>query len=326
MEDPVLINDWHAVAKADELAVGDLLPVELLDNEIVLWRSHTKLHAWLDRCPHRGTKLSLGAVRDDCALVCPYHGWQFDDAGQCISIPAQPDMTPSEQVHATVYPVRESYGLIWVSLGTPERDVPEFHGVDSSYRLVVAGPYDVETSGPRAVENFLDLSHFPFVHRGYLGEEPYTEIDSYDVKLVGDEIHVSNASAYQPRANVSSTEAAKVAYSYRVMRPMTAMLAKESGTEIGKPSDLILLAIQPKSEVRVRAFFVLAMNYGRDQPDRYFQDFQDTVFLQDKAILESQKPKRVPLEPTDEMHQRADRTSVVYRRWLREKGVRFGTL
>ena len=324
--DPIVLNDWHPVAKADDLAVGDMVRVELLDDAVVLWRSEDGLHAWHDRCPHRGAQLSLGEVRDGCKLICPYHGWQFDSSGQCIALPAHPDKQPSDRMHTRVYAVREAYGIVWVCPGEPARELPVFHGVDDDYRLVITGPYDVETSGPRAVENFLDLSHFPFVHRGYLGEEPYTEMDDYDVQLVDDEIQVSNATAFQPRANVASTESVKVAYSYRVLRPLTVMLTKEPGAEGEKPSDLILLAIQPKTETSIRAFFVMAMNYGFEQPDSYFQDFQDTIFLQDKAVLESQRPKCVPLDPTAELHQPADKSSNTYRRWLRDMGLRYGTV
>lgn len=327
MTDPLLLNDWHAVAKASDLAAGSKVGVQLLSQDVVIWRGKdSALHAWKDQCPHRGSKLSLGEVRDGEALVCPYHGWRFDGAGQCVLMPAHPDKPPSSRARATVYGVTEKYGLVWVSLGGTSRSVPPFHGIDENYRLVIAGPYDVETSGPRAIENFLDLAHFPFVHAGWLGEEPFTSIDGYSVDVVDDEILVTNASAYQPRANVASAEGVKVGYSYRVLRPLAAMLTKEPGDRAQKPSDVILLAVQPKTETSIRAWFVLAMNYGFDQPESYFRTFQDSIFLQDKPVLESQRPKLLPLDPTAELHQPADKTSNTYRRWLREKGLRYGVI
>lgn len=36
-------------------------------------------------------------------------------------------------------------------------------------RRVLSGPFDVATSAPRVVENFLDTAHFGFVHEGFLG-------------------------------------------------------------------------------------------------------------------------------------------------------------
>jgi phenylpropionate dioxygenase-like ring-hydroxylating dioxygenase large terminal subunit len=53
--------------------------------------------------------------------------------------------------------------------------------------------------------------------------------------------------------------------------------------------------------------------------------FQQLIFLQDRIILENQRPILLPLEPRSEIPTRADLTSVVYRRWLKEKGIVYGT-
>ena len=53
--------------------------------------------------------------------------------------------------------------------------------------------------------------------------------------------------------------------------------------------------------------------------------FQQLIFLQDRIILENQRPVLLPLEPRAEIPTRADGSSVAYRRWLKEKGVVYGT-
>ena len=53
--------------------------------------------------------------------------------------------------------------------------------------------------------------------------------------------------------------------------------------------------------------------------------FQQLIFLQDRIILENQRPRLLPLDPRQEIPTRADIMSVAYRRWLKEKGVTFGT-
>jgi phenylpropionate dioxygenase-like ring-hydroxylating dioxygenase large terminal subunit len=53
--------------------------------------------------------------------------------------------------------------------------------------------------------------------------------------------------------------------------------------------------------------------------------FQQMIFMQDRIILENQRPILLPMEPRSEIPTRADATSVAYRRWLKEKGVRYGT-
>ena len=77
---------WHPVCWADEL--GDTpLAARLLDEPLVLARLEGGVRAFRDLCVHRGTALSLGWVEDGC-LVCPYHGWTYDEAGVCRRIPA----------------------------------------------------------------------------------------------------------------------------------------------------------------------------------------------------------------------------------------------
>ncbi len=41
----------------------------------------------------------------------------------------------------------------------------------------------MNVSAPRAVENFLDMGNFPFVHDGLLGSEPRTEVADYKVAV-----------------------------------------------------------------------------------------------------------------------------------------------
>jgi phenylpropionate dioxygenase-like ring-hydroxylating dioxygenase large terminal subunit len=49
------------------------------------------------------------------------------------------------------------------------------------------------------------------------------------------------------------------------------------------------------------------------------------IFAQDKPILENQQPKRLPLDSGEELSVIGDKTSVMYRRWLQEQGVSYGT-
>ena len=69
------------------------------------------------------------------------------------------------------------YGHVWACLGTPERDIVSFQLAEEDDRICVSGgSIQVAISGLRIVENFLDIGHLPFVHHGYLGEEPHTEV------------------------------------------------------------------------------------------------------------------------------------------------------
>ena len=90
----VLLNDWHPVADAHALRPGMLVQARLLGTDIALWRAADgSPRAWLDRCPHRGTRLSIGRIENG-SLRCAYHGWRFADDGHCNEVPALPGFVP----------------------------------------------------------------------------------------------------------------------------------------------------------------------------------------------------------------------------------------
>jgi phenylpropionate dioxygenase-like ring-hydroxylating dioxygenase large terminal subunit len=330
MDDPALLNDWHPVAAGARLAVGSLAPVRLLELDLVLWRSADgRVHAWEDRCPHRGTRLSIGRIEDD-HLVCAYHGWCFAASGRCSRFPALPGVTPPDKAAARIYAVDEKYGLIWVCVGEPRCGVPPFpEYADVNLRKVLCGPYTVAASGPRIVENFLDMAHFPFVHGGILGEQPRNEVRDYEVAPFDDGAGGTGVIAtkcffWQPQTNSLAHGGSNVEYTYRVVRPLTAILTKLPEQQDGF-REAISLHVQPVAEETSVVWIVLAMtNFEQDETE--LRAFQDHIFLQDHPILENQVPKRLPLEPGVELSIRCDRMSLAYRAWLRGLGLRYGVL
>jgi len=94
MSFPVASAFSHPVAAASELSADQPVAARLLGQDWVLWRdAEGHARAAPDRCPHRGTRLSLGRVCEG-ELQCPYHGWRFAADGRCSRIPAQPGFQP----------------------------------------------------------------------------------------------------------------------------------------------------------------------------------------------------------------------------------------
>jgi len=77
IEDPVLLNDWHPIAKSSDVPERTILPARLLGEDLVIWRMNGEVRVWQDLCVHRGTRLSLGHLKGD-HLECAYHGWTYD--------------------------------------------------------------------------------------------------------------------------------------------------------------------------------------------------------------------------------------------------------
>jgi phenylpropionate dioxygenase-like ring-hydroxylating dioxygenase large terminal subunit len=238
-----------------------------------------------------------------------------------VKIPAHPDQTPPTKAKVKTYQVQERYGWLWVCMGEPKHDIPYFaEWEDDSYRKIFCGPYAYNASGPRAVENFLDVAHFPFVHEGYLGDRDHTEISDYEVVTDETGITAKDIKIWQP--DPDGTGIGKdVTYTYRVYRPLTVYFVK---TTAG-PSFAIYFSVTPVEETKCLGWMCMVMNYGHEIPEEQLRAFQDEVTGQDIPIVESQRPERLPLDLQAELHLRCDRTSIAYRKWLNELGLTFGT-
>ncbi len=319
LTDPILVNDWHVVAYAPELPEGQPRAVRLLDEDIVLWRVGERVHAWRDLCLHRGTRLSLGSVQGE-TLVCAYHGWTYNGEGRCVRFPAHPSQTPPAKAQATVYQAQIKYDWVWVCLGQPERDVPSFpEWDDASFRKVHCGPYSYKAGGPRAIENFLDVTHFPFVHTGLLGDPDYPEVNDYQVEITPEGVIAHDITVWQPDPD-GSGQGANVTYTYKVLRPLTAYFVKSSAG----PRFAMYFTVTPVSQTESIAWTYVALDYG-DQTDEEIRAFEDKITWQDIPVVESQRPELLPLDLQAELHLRSDRTAVAYRTWLRQLGLSFGT-
>lgn len=222
-------------------------------------------------------------------------------------------------------PVVVRFGHVWTSLGAPAKDLFTIPEADQAgRRLVDVGVVRVRCSPLRAVENFLDIAHFPFVHTDILGAEPHTEVQNYKVEITEDtdEVWATKISFYQPQAAKSAAGGITTEYKYRVAAPTATVLYK---TCPPRPSewDVIALFVQPLAEDLCDVWPWMAL-YDDETPITDLIHFQQTIFLQDRSILENQLPRLLPLDPGMEIPTRADLTSVAYRRWLKKHDFTYG--
>ncbi len=326
---------WHPVALSTEV-VDRPVAAQLLGEAVVLWRDRAgsgpgRVHAWADKCPHRGAKLSLGRVQVDVqgasSLECAYHGWQFDSTGHCALVPALPTFAPPAAHCAKTFQAHEAYGLVWVQLDAAQTSLPVFPAhTDENLRKVHCGPYEVATSAPRVVENFLDMAHFAFVHEGYLGARDTTAQADYAVERTMHGIRATGCRAWQPQSHANASQGADVSYTYEVVAPYAAQLTKVPDPLTGKPvewRESIALWVCPLTPETSRVWFTMAVADFETAASE-LQNFQNTIFMQDKPVLESQTPARLPLDLRAELHTTADKASAAYRRYLQDSGITFG--
>ena len=112
-------NYWLPIALASSV---EFRPKQfrLLGETIVAYRDSGGPVAFKDMCGHRGAAVSNGRLAGG-NLICPYHGWQYDRSGACVSIPS---LTPGQKIPSRAklvrYQVKEAYGLIWVCMSAAQ--------------------------------------------------------------------------------------------------------------------------------------------------------------------------------------------------------------
>jgi len=173
-----MTDGWHCAAWSGELAAGPL-GRKLLGRDVVVFRDATGTARALGaRCPHRGADLARGSVVAGC-IQCPFHGWRFDGAGQCVRVPSQPatDKIP-KLAQGPSFPVEEYRGTLWIWMGGGEarrRELPrEVPGERRPARRLFFDPELVDAPLIVALENAFDQAHVPFIHRATFGgdQEP----------------------------------------------------------------------------------------------------------------------------------------------------------
>ena len=171
-----MLDHWHPVLDSRALPAEGVAGVKVAGRTLVLFRGRDgELGAVDDQCAHRRMKLSLGKVQ--CGrLVCPYHGWSYDEEGRGES-------PSSTRIHARIesYACAEAAGAIWVrargserGLTAPIQDGWDFAGVDVSR---IAAPLEL------VIDNFSEVEHTVTTHPhfgfdGTLAAQTVNQIES----------------------------------------------------------------------------------------------------------------------------------------------------
>lgn len=321
VDTPALRSVWYPVAEPADLDDGPLA-VRLLGVDLVVWRGADGAAIVApDRCPHREAPLSIGTVADG-VLSCAYHGWGFGADGRCVVVPSSgADSAVPPAAHLACCQVRERYGLIWVCPGEPARDIPEIvHDGDPAFRRINTGVERWNVSTPRMVDNFMDISHFPWVHTGTFGAGQEAVVPKIELSQLDDDFF---GYAYEVDAN-NPEEATAVTGSDAdvVHRHMStgfslpflvrSTIRYEDGLE-----HIILLCSTPRDDHESLFTFVVWRNDDHSTDAEEIISFDRAIGAEDKAMLE-QVPGTLPLDRTGVVNVQSDKPSVEWRRRFAE--------
>jgi 5,5'-dehydrodivanillate O-demethylase len=162
----LLRHYWQPVAAIVELEKRWTKKVRLLGENLVLFRDRRERLALIEeQCPHRGASFLHGIPTED-GIRCPYHGWEFNGQGTCLSQPNERD-NPSfrEKVCTTAYPVEEMGGLVWAYLGPEPRPLlPRFDGFVHEGTVRMLGRALLPVNWLQIMENSMDPIHTEWLH------------------------------------------------------------------------------------------------------------------------------------------------------------------
>ncbi|GAB3471369.1 aromatic ring-hydroxylating dioxygenase subunit alpha [Kineococcus endophyticus] len=175
---PYPLNAWYAAAWDHEVTAKAPVARTVAGRPLALYRTQDGRPVALDdACWHRLAPLSQGKLVGRDGIQCPYHGLQYNAAGRCTSMPAQPTVNPSALV--TSHPVVERYRYVWVWPGDPllaDADtIPDMHQMDSPEwagdGLTIEAPCNYQL----ILDNLMDLTHEEFVHGSSIGQAELSE-------------------------------------------------------------------------------------------------------------------------------------------------------
>ena len=162
---------WMPIAAVAELDDRSTKPVRLMCEDLVLFKDGNGAYGLIDRhCSHRRADLSYGIV-EDCGLRCNYHGWLYDEKGNCLDQPfeetAHPGANFKDRIKIKAYEARAHGGIIWAYLGPkPTPLVPDYDFLsDSGYKQIVYA--DIDCNWFQCQENSIDPVHFEWLHANW---------------------------------------------------------------------------------------------------------------------------------------------------------------
>ena len=324
----VLGNFWHAVATSDSVE-SEIFSVRLLHNDYVLWRTPDgQIVAALDSCTHRQAPLSKGTLEDGC-LRCPYHGWLFGDEGHCLEVPSASEGLPiPPKANLKSLHVEEKYGLVWLCPNEPDAPIPEVAAdSDSSFTRLNTKMQIWNTDSTRMIDNMLDISHFPYTHRGTFGIEQETVVPRIKLEQLdetffgyGYEVKINNVGSAKVMAgggddiiNLQMTTGFALPFS------VLSTMSYETGVE-----HKLFMTAAPIEEGKSIYTFVIWRNDDVSalvEHDRTIAneviDLELAVVLEDQMMLEKLEGQ-LPLEQGVLVDVQSDKPSLEWRRRYKE--------
>jgi choline monooxygenase len=171
----VLSNRWQYAGHVSQLPnAGDVVPIELIRQPVILVRDGADIRAFYNVCKHRGGPLSTEP--ENCKMLqCKYHGWTYKLDGSLRGVPKfkYAELFDKKDFGLTEIPLQEWEGLLFVRLGEASEPLSQQVGGiaesvsptqirDFVFHSRVS--YQIACNWKVYADNYLEGYHIPHVH------------------------------------------------------------------------------------------------------------------------------------------------------------------
>lgn len=177
----IFSKEWLCAGRADTAPnAGDYFTYDIIGHPVFIIRQKSgELAAFSNVCLHRMMRLLTGA--GNCKnIVCPYHAWTYDEAGQLTAAPFMNDREGFSMDKMRLPQIRCEVWQGWVYLTLNPKAKPVAHHLKellpyienygmADYRQVVYQDHVWQTNWKNLTENFMEGYHLPVAHRKTLG-------------------------------------------------------------------------------------------------------------------------------------------------------------
>jgi len=220
--------------------------------------------------------------------------------------------------HLATMHVSERYGLVWVCPGEPVARIPVIEAdEDPTYRRINTGVDTWRVSAGRMTDNFLDISHFPYVHVGTFGIEANQNVPKIDMEPLDDdffgyryEVEVGNEAGAVSSGIDADVITRRMTTGFHLPFTVRSTIHYETGLD-----HLILLCSSPIDDVTSYFTFVIWRNDDFSVPGEEVISFDRAIAAEDKRMLE-RVPGVLPLDQLSTVSVQSDKPSVEWRRQL----------
>jgi len=189
--DQIFSKTWTCIGfQSDVAKSGDARPLSLAGMPLVMLRQRSgEVSVFHNVCRHRGFRLVQEACNLRGSIVCPYHSWTYNLAGELKGTPSiggagVNDMADFDRTEFGLYPVRSHVwmNMVFVDMSGEALEFNDYikplldrwqpfwgsAGPDAFQKPVSHAGFELElnTNWKFAVENYCESYHLPWIHPG----------------------------------------------------------------------------------------------------------------------------------------------------------------